>query len=77
MGVWLAAQAVLAVAQLMAVFVGVVSMLMGSGGPGLAGFAAAMLQFLAYSATAAVLLVFTDTIVARLYPEETPPPPMR
>jgi Na+/phosphate symporter len=77
LGVWFATQAVLAVARLMGVFVQFASMLIGSDGPGLTVFVGAMLQFLAYSAIAAVLLVFTDAIVARLYPEETPPPPLR
>jgi hypothetical protein len=77
LGVWFAVRAVLAVVDLMAVFVQVVSMLAGSHAPGLMVFISAMLHFLAYAGITAVLLVFTDTIVARLYPEETPTPPLR
>lgn len=77
LGIWFATRAVLAVVELMTVFVQVASMLVGSHAPGLMIFIGAMLQFLAYSAITAVLLVFTDNIVERLYPEKTPEPPLR
>jgi len=77
LGVWFATRAILALVGLMAVVVQVASMVVGFPGPGLMDFVSAMLHFLAYAAITAVLLVFTDQIVERLYPESTPAPPMR